>query len=77
MSAILRRPALSWLGGIALVAATLAEPWGLAFAAGAMLFVVSHEIIPESHRRGHEAQATFGVMIGFVAMMLLDTALAA
>ena len=52
-------------------------PWGLAFAAGAMLFVVSHEIIPESHRRGHEAQATFGVMIGFVAMMLLDTVLAA
>lgn len=52
-------------------------PVGLAFAAGAMLFVVSHEIIPESHRKGHETHATVGVVIGFVAMMLLDTALAA
>jgi ZIP family zinc transporter len=50
-------------------------PWGLAFAAGAMLFVISHEIIPESHRQGHEAQATVGLMIGFVLMMMLDTAL--
>jgi ZIP family zinc transporter len=50
-------------------------PWGLAMAAGAMLFVISHEIIPESHRQGHEAQATIGLMLGFVVMMLLDTAL--
>jgi ZIP family zinc transporter len=50
-------------------------PWGLAAAAGAMLFVVSHEIIPESHRQGHEAFATGGLMFGFVLMMLLDTAL--
>ena len=58
----------------------MASPWllpcGLAFAAGAMLFVVSHEIIPESHRQGHEKFATTGLMIGFVLMMLLDTALA-
>ncbi|WPB58768.1 ZIP family metal transporter [Xylophilus sp. GOD-11R] len=50
-------------------------PWGLGFAGGAMLFVISHEIIPESHRKGHEAWATGGLMIGFVLMMLLDTAL--
>ena len=50
-------------------------PWGLGFAAGAMLFVISHEIIPESHRKGHEKFATAGLMIGFVLMMLLDTAL--
>lgn len=50
-------------------------PWGLAIAAGAMLFVISHEVIPESHRKGHEAFATGGLMIGFVLMMLLDTAL--
>ena len=50
-------------------------PWGLALAAGAMLFVISHEIIPESHRQGHEAYATGGLMLGFVVMMLLDTAL--
>ena len=50
-------------------------PWGLAFAAGAMLFVVSDEIIPESHRKGFEKEATFGVMAGFVVMMLLDVGL--
>ncbi len=47
-------------------------PWGLAFAAGAMLFVISDEIIPESHRQGHEREGTLGIMIGFVLMMLLD-----
>ena len=35
----------------------------------------SHEIIPESHRKGHEVYATCGLMLGFVLMMLLDTAL--
>lgn len=50
-------------------------PWGLGFAAGAMLFVISHEIIPESHRKGHEQSATTGLMLGFVLMMVLDTAL--
>ncbi len=47
-------------------------PWGLAFAAGAMLYVISDEIIPESHRKGHARQATFGLMVGFVAMLFLD-----
>ncbi len=47
-------------------------PWGLAFAAGAMLFVVSDEMIPESHRKGFEREATFGLIAGFVLMMLLD-----
>lgn len=50
-------------------------PWGLATAAGAMLFVISHEIIPETHRQGHEKEATTGLMLGFVLMMVLDTAL--
>ena len=50
-------------------------PWGLALAAGAMLFVISHEMIPESHRQGHELAATNGLMLGFVLMMLFDTAL--
>jgi ZIP family zinc transporter len=48
-------------------------PWGLAFAAGAMLFVVSDEMIPESHKKGFEREATFGLIAGFVVMMLLDT----
>ncbi len=48
-------------------------PWALAFAAGAMLFVVSDEMIPESHRKGFEREATFGLITGFVIMMLLDS----
>lgn len=47
-------------------------PWALAFAAGAMIFVVSDEIIPESHRKGFEREATFGLIVGFIVMMLLD-----
>ncbi len=69
---------LAGLIGVSVV--TLARPvlpMGLAFAAGAMIFVVSDEIIPESHRRGFEREATFGVMIGFVAMTLLDNLFAA
>jgi len=50
-------------------------PWAMAFAAGAMLFVISDEIIPESHRKGLEKEGTFGVMLGFVVMMFLDIAL--
>jgi len=52
-------------------------PVGLGFAAGAMLFVISHEIIPESHRSGHEKFATMGLVFGFMLMMVLDTAMAA
>jgi len=49
-------------------------PFALAFAGGAMAFVVSHEMIPESHRFGHEREATFGFVCGFALMMLLDNA---
>ncbi|MHA6344059.1 ZIP family metal transporter [Roseivivax sp. CAU 1761] len=54
---------------------TVAEPllpWGLAFAAGAMLYVISHEIIPETHRAGHQKKATLGLSLGLVAMLFLD-----
>jgi ZIP family zinc transporter len=47
-------------------------PIGLAGAAGAMLFVISHEIIPETHRNGHEGESTFGLVAGFAVMMILD-----
>jgi ZIP family zinc transporter len=50
-------------------------PAGLGFAAGAMIWVVAHEIIPETHRKGHEQAATLGLVGGFVVMMMLDTAL--
>ena len=53
----------------------LSYPIGLGFAAGAMLFVVSHEVIPETHRNGHQTPATVGLMVGFALMMVLDTTL--
>ncbi|KQQ54419.1 hypothetical protein ASF84_13815 [Pseudomonas sp. Leaf127] len=53
----------------------LAYPLSLGLAAGAMLFVVSHEVIPETHRNGHQTSATLGLMGGFAVMMFLDTAL--
>ncbi|MGJ8619245.1 MAG: ZIP family metal transporter [Methylophilaceae bacterium] len=50
-------------------------PLGLGLAGGAMIFVVSHEVIPETHRNGHQTLATVGLMIGFALMMVLDTTL--
>lgn len=47
----------------------------LAFAGGAMLFVISDEIIPETHSNGYERQATYGIVIGFIIMMILDITL--
>ena len=47
-------------------------PWGLAFAAGAMLFIVSADIIPETHRPGFEKGATLSLFTGFGLMMFLD-----
>ena len=52
-----------------------AYPAGLGLAAGAMIFVVSHEVIPETHRNGHQTPATLGLMAGFALMMVLDTTL--
>ena len=53
----------------------IAYPVSLGLAAGAMIFVVSHEVIPETHRNGHQTPATVGLMGGFAVMMFLDTAL--
>ncbi|VVM37860.1 Zinc transporter ZupT [Pseudomonas fluorescens] len=53
----------------------LGYPVALGLAAGAMIFVVSHEVIPETHRNGHETPATLGLMLGFGVMMFLDTSL--
>lgn len=51
-------------------------PLGLALAAGAMLLVVTHEVIPEARRNGHEKLASLGLLMGFCLMMVMDTALA-
>ena len=63
--------------GITMVATfTSIMPFAMGFAAGAMLFVISEEIIPETHANGRSRYATFALMIGFIIMMALDNLLA-
>ncbi len=50
-------------------------PWMLAFSAGAMMYVVVEELIPEAHLGEHSNVGTLGVMAGFLVMMVLDVAL--
>lgn len=50
-------------------------PYALSFAAGAMIFVVIEELVPESQTSGHSHWATAGAMLGFAVMMVLDVAL--
>ena len=68
--------AIEPIGGVVAAAAVSAAewllPWALAFAAGAMLYVISHEIIPETHRGGHQRQATAGLTVGLTVMLILD-----
>jgi ZIP family zinc transporter len=62
-------------GAVAVAAAAPMMPLTLGFAAGAMLYVISDEIIPETHRRGFESLATFSLLGGFALMMFLDATL--
>ncbi|MEB3780916.1 MAG: ZIP family metal transporter [Desulfurococcales archaeon] len=50
-------------------------PFLLGYGAGAMMYVVSHEALPESHRTGHEENATVGFFLGFIVMLYLDSTL--
>lgn len=50
-------------------------PYAMGFAAGAMLYVISDEIVPETHRAGHSELATLGTMIGIMVMLWLDVSL--
>jgi ZIP family zinc transporter len=50
-------------------------PYAMGFAAGAMLYIISDEIVPETHRKGHERWATFGLMAGLIVMLYLDVVL--
>ncbi|WP_433629327.1 ZIP family metal transporter [Halomicrococcus sp. NG-SE-24] len=66
---------LAVLGALAVSAVKPLLPYSMGFAAGAMLFVISDEIIPETHIRGYERVATLGVMAGVVVMLYLDISL--
>jgi len=67
-------PIAAVLGAVAVLWARPLLPYALGFAAGAMIFVVIEEVIPESQRNGHTDLATAGTIIGFLAMMILDVA---
>ena len=68
-------PVACVLGAFAVIAARPILPYALAFAAGAMIFVVVEDAIPEAQSEGNNDVATMGAMIGFALMMTLDVAL--
>jgi ZIP family zinc transporter len=65
-------PAAGVAGAAAVLVSRSLMPYALGFAAGAMIFVVIEEVIPESQSGGHGDLATAGAIIGFVVMMILD-----
>jgi ZIP family zinc transporter len=67
-------PVAGVIGAAAVIAAQPILPYALAFAAGAMIFVVVEEVVPESQRGGNADLATLGAMGGFAVMMVLDVA---
>ena len=74
MSAIVESIA-AVLGAYAVMSMTQLLPYALLFAAGAMIFVVVEELIPDSQTNGNTDVATLGLIVGFVLMMVLDVAL--
>lgn len=68
-------PVAGFIGAVLVSLSISLLPWGLCFAAGAMIYVISHEIIPETHRQGSQRLATLGLTIGLCLMMFLDVAL--
>ena len=68
-------PVAGVIGAAAVLSMRSILPYALAFAAGAMIFVVVEEAIPESQSSGNTDIATLGAMVGFAVMMSLDVAL--
>lgn len=60
------------IGFTAVSVATTILPFALAFAGGTMIYVVSDEMIPETHSHGYERMATYSLIFGFIAMLILD-----
>ncbi|MCX6339960.1 MAG: ZIP family metal transporter [Candidatus Aureabacteria bacterium] len=67
-------PIAGVVGAVLVVTALFLLPYALAFAAGAMIFVVVEEVVPESQLSGNRDIATMGAMLGFAAMMVLEIA---
>ena len=71
----LAEPAAALLGSVFVTLFRSVLPLSLAFAGGAMLYVVSDELIPESHSHGYEHEATFGFVLGFMLLLALSQVL--
>ena len=71
----LAEPIGGLFGSLAVSVAGPLMPLSMGFAAGAMLYIISHEIIPETHRSGFANVATFSLLCGFAIMMYLDAVL--
>ncbi len=67
-------PMAGVIGALAVITFTPILPYALCFAAGAMIYVVADELIPEAHS-GHSDIATIGLIVGFIVMMMLDVGL--
>ena len=63
------------LGYFAVSIASAVLPFALAFAGGTMLYVISDEMIPETHAHGHERGATYALLVGFCVMLISDVLL--
>ena len=74
LSAIVE-PIFAVIGAAIVMSVLPILPYALAFAAGAMIFIVVEEVIPESQRGGNTDLATMGLVAGFIVMMCLDVAL--
>ena len=60
------------IGFTAVTVATAILPFALAFAGGTMIYVVSDEMIPETHSHGYERMATYSLILGFITMLIMD-----
>jgi ZIP family zinc transporter len=69
-------PAAGVLGAVLVLSMQAILPYTLGFAAGAMIFVVAEELIPEAYRTGNDHIATAGIILGFALMMMRDVGLA-
>ena len=74
LSAIVE-PIFAVIGAVVVMQVLPILPYALAFAAGAMIFIVVEEVVPESQRGGNTDLATMGLISGFIVMMILDVAL--
>ena len=65
----------TFIGYFAVTVASAVLPFALAFAGGTMLYVISDEMIPETHAHGHERGATYALLVGFCLMLVCDVLL--